>query len=146
MQGALVDFHLQDLSSRVLERDGGVTVETLPTSTSTLLKLFKWKEERSSVLRFSPSLYTLVQRTDRTTLKILQMTYNEEVLEELVVQVEEGQGLDASLVEHVVRRLSRGFSVCPGLGEQVGLAGGLAGLLVERYGDSILYRSRTCAR
>ena len=53
-------------------------------------------------------VYTLLHKTERrNSLKILFMSYNEEVLEELVVEVEEKVELEESVVNHICNNLNR---------------------------------------
>ena len=143
------DFHLSDVQSRILTRDRDVSFETFSIAASCCLKLFKREVQRSNLLLdFSPSVFTLVQKMDSCTVKILLMSYNEEVLEDLVVQVEEGKTIDESLVSHICNSLNRQFRLCPGIGTLGELCSqeDVARILIEKYGDRIIFRGRFCAR
>jgi hypothetical protein len=148
MQMPTQDFHLLDVQSRIQARDEAVKAEVFSIETCNYLKLFKWNIQPNSLLCYNPSVYTLVQRIDQASVKILLVTYNEEVLEDLVVEVEDRKSIDDSLVAHICNSLNRQFRLCPGIETPADLANSeeINRILIEKYGDNIIFRSRGCAR
>ena len=144
-----MDFHLEDVQRQVLARQERVKLDAFVSHDRHCLKLYKWDSQQSdSLLNYNPSVYLLLQKTDSSTVKILLMTYNEEVLEDLVVQVEEERGIDDSLVTHICNSLNRQLRLCPGIDCPADLSTSedIGRILIEKYGDRIIYRSRACAR
>ena len=83
-------FHMEDVKTRLLEMDTDINVEVFSVRQIFYLKLFKrLQNQPESLLSFNPLVFTLLQKSSKNSLKILFMTYNEEVLEELVVELED---------------------------------------------------------
>ena len=142
------DFHLLDLQRRILLQDRHVKTEGFSMAQSNFLKLFKWNILKNSLLSFNPSVYTLVQKVDNSVVKILLMTYNEEVLEDIIFQVEDEKLIDESLVNHICNSLNRKYRLCHGIENVADLRGEdtLEKILIEKYGENIFYRSKYCSR
>ena len=110
------DFHFKNVEERILKVDAEIIVETFPVHDILYLKLSKRRQNhQTSFLSFNPLVYTLLHKTERNSLKILFMSYNEEVLEELVVEVAEKIGLEESVVNHICNSLNREFNLCVGI-------------------------------
>jgi len=146
--GEMKDFHLLDLQRRILLQDRHVKTEGFSMAQSNFLKLFKWNILKNSLLSFNPSVYTLVQKVDNSVVKILLMTYNEEVLEDIIFQVEDEKLIDESLVNHICNSLNRKYRLCHGIENVADLRGEdtLEKILIEKYGENIFYRSKYCSR
>lgn len=144
----MTDFHLVDLQKRILLQDQKVKIEGFSIDESNFLKLFKWNILKNSLLSFNPSVYTLVQKIDNSIVKILLMTYNEEVLEDIIFQVEDGKFIDDSLVNHICSSLNRKYKICLGIENTPDITNyeTIEKILIEKYGDNIFYRSRNCSR
>ena len=144
------DFHFKNVEERILEMDGNIVVESFLVHDILYLKLSKRRQDQqTSFLSFNPSVYTLLHKTERTSLKILFMSYNEEVLEELVVEVEEKVGLEESVVNHICNSLNRQFYLCIGIlnpADDLVNSGEINKILIEKYGENIIFRSRNCSR
>ena len=143
------DFHLKNVEERILEMDGNIMVEIFPVHDILYLKLSKRRQNhQTSFLSFNPLVYTLLHKTERNSLKILFMSYNEEVLEELVVEVAEKIGLEESVVNHICNSLNREFNLCGGIFNPADLinSGEINKILIEKYGENIIFRSRNCSR
>jgi len=142
------DFHLLDLQKRILLQDQHVKIEGFSVDESNFLKLYKWNILKNSLLSFNPSVYTLVQKIDNSIVKILLMTYNEEVLEDIIFQVEDEKCIDDSLVNHICNSLNRSYKLCSGIENSTELlhSEAIEKILIEKYGDNIFYRSRNCSR
>ena len=142
------DFHFKNVEERILEVDAEILVETFRVHDILYLKLSKRQNPTTSFLSFNPSVYTLLNKTERNSLKILFMSYNEEVLEELVVEVEEKIGLEESIINHICNSLNRQFNLCVGVPNPTDLsnAGEINNILIEKYGENIIFRSRNCSR
>ena len=142
------DFHLLDLQRRILLQDQSVKIEGFSIDDSNFLKLFKWNILKNSLLSFNPSVYTLIQKIDNSIVKILLMTYNEEVLEDIIFQVEDDKYIDDSLVNHICNSLNRKYKLCSGIDNFAELLNfeAIEKILIEKYGDNIFYRSRNCSR
>jgi hypothetical protein len=78
----------------------------------------------------------------------LLMTYNEEVLEDIIFQVEDGKFIDDSLVNHICSSLNRKYKICLGIENTPDITNDetIEKILIEKYGDNIFYRSRNCSR
>ena len=131
-----------------MEVDAEINVETFLVHDILYLKLSKRRNPTTSFLSFNPLVYTLLNKTERNSLKILFMSYNEEVLEELVVEVEEKIGLEESIINHICNSLNRQFNLCVGVPNPTDLsnAGEINNILIEKYGENIIFRSRNCSR
>ena len=143
------DFHLENVEKRILEMDAKVRVETFFVHDVFYLKLSKRsQDQQTSLISFNPLVYTLLHKTENGSLKILFMSYNEEVLEELVVEVEEKIGLEESIINHICNSLNRQFNLCVGVPNPTDLsnAGEINNILIEKYGENIIFRSRNCSR
>ena len=143
------DFHFKNIEERILKVDAEIIVETFPVHDIPYLKLSKKRQNhQNSFLRFNPLVYTLLHKTESNSLKILFMSYNEEVLEELVVEVEEKIGLEESVVNHICNSLDRQFNLCAGIFNSADLinSGEINNILIEKYGENIIFRSRNCSR
>ena len=144
------DFHFKNVEERILEVDAEINVETFPVQDSLYLKLSKRRQNpQTSFISFNPLVYTLLHKTERNSLKILFMSYNEEVLEELVVEVEEKTGLEESVINHICNSLNRQFDICMGIlnpTELLSNIGEMNNILIEKYGENIIFRSRNCSR
>ena len=143
------DFHFKNVEERILEVDAEILVETFPVHNTLYLKLSKRRQNpQTSFLSFNPLVYTLLQKTERNSLKILFMSYNEEVLEELVVEVEQKIGLEDRVINHISNSLNRQFNLCIGILNPTDLsnAGEINNILIEKYGENIIFRSRNCSR
>ena len=143
------DFHLENVEKRILEMDAKVRVETFFVHDVFYLKLSKRsQDQQTSLISFNPLVYTLLHKTENGSLKILFMSYNEEVLEELVVEVEEKVGLEESLVNHICNLLNRQLNLCIGIPNDVDLINSeeIEKILIEKYGENIIFRSRNCSR
>ena len=144
------DFHFKNVEERILEVDAEINVETFPVQDSLYLKLSKRRQNpQTSFISFNPLVYTLLHKTERNSLKILFMSYNEEVLEELVVEVEEKTGLEESVINHICNSLNRQFDICMGILDPTELLsniGEMNNILIEKYGENIIFRSRNCSR
>jgi len=142
------DFHLLDLQKRILLQDSKVKIEAFVIDESNFLKLYKWNIFKNTLLSFNSSVYTLVQKVDNSIVKILLMTYNEEVLEDIIFQVEDGKFIDDSLVNHICNSLNRKYRLCLGLDNthEISNIEAIEKILIEKYGDNLFYRSRGCSR
>ena len=142
------DFHFKNVKERILEVDAEINVETFLVHDILYLKLSKRRNPTTSFLSFNPLVYTLLNKTERNSLKILFMSYNEEVLEELVVEVEEKVGLEESLVNHICNLLNRQLNLCIGIPNDADLINSeeIEKILIEKYGENIIFRSRNCSR
>ena len=113
------------------------------------LKLFKrLQNQPESLLSFNPLVFTLLQKSSKNSLKILFMSYNEEVLEELVVELEDKVVLQDSLLLHIHSLLNRPFRLCTGLVDPDLLIQSeeINKILIEKFGESIIFRARNCSR
>ena len=145
------DFHFKNVEERILEMDANILVETFPVHDILHLKLSKRRQDQQTTfLSFNPMVYTLLHKTERrNSLKILFMSYNEEVLEELVVEVEEKVELEESVVNHICNNLNRQFDLCIGIlnpADDLVNSGEINKILIEKYGENIIFRSRSCSR
>ena len=140
---------MENVEKRILEMDAKVRVETFFVHDVFYLKLSKRsQDQQTSLISFNPLVYTLLHKTENGSLKILFMSYNEEVLEELVVEVEEKIGLEESIINHICNSLNRQFNLCVGVPNPTDLsnAGEINNILIEKYGENIIFRSRNCSR
>ena len=73
---------------------------------------------------------------------------NEEVLEDIIFQVEDGKFIDDSLVNHICSSLNRKYKLCLGIENTQEFTNfeTIEKILIEKYGDNIFYRSRNCSR
>ena len=143
------NFHMEDVKTRLLEMDTDVNVEVFSVRQICYLKLFKrLQNQPESLLSFNPLVFTLLQKSSKNSLKILFMSYNEEVLEELVVEVKEKVGLEESLVNHICNLLNRQLNLCIGIPNDADLINSeeIEKILIEKYGENIIFRSRNCSR
>merc|ERR1719158_2038320 len=104
---------------------------------------------QNSVLNCNPSVYILVQKLFKSKVKILLMTYNEEVLEDITFDdVEEKTVIDESLIDHMCNNLNRKYKLCSGINNELEVStnNSISKFLIEKYGDTITYRSRNCSR
>ena len=87
---AYSDIHFSALESRISQQDENFLFQTFGSSEFNLfLKVFKLNTvpgREKSLLKFLPSVYTLVHKIGRTVLKVSLLSYNEEVMEENAFQ------------------------------------------------------------
>ena len=143
------NFHMEDVKTRLLEMDTDVNVEVFSVRQICYLKLFKrLQNQPESLLSFNPLVFTLLQKSSKNSLKILFMSYNEEVLEELVVELEDKVVLQDSLLLHIHSLLNRPFRLCTGLVDPDLLIQSeeINKILIEKFGESIIFRARNCSR
>ena len=70
------DFHLNNLKRRILLQDKKVEVEMISMRDTNVLKLFKWNISKKSLLKFNPTVYTIVQKVDKCIGKIFVIDKN----------------------------------------------------------------------
>ena len=143
------DLHFIALESRITQQDKDFLFQTFGTEFNLYLKIFKLntKLQEESLLKFLPSVYTLVQKIGKSVLKVSLLSYNEEVIEENAFQVDPEQRLEESVLRHILSSLEREYRACPGVTEDsIQCQVTVDNLLIERYGDNIFYRSRDCSR
>ena len=150
----LSDIHFTALESRIAQQNQNFLFQTFGSSEFNIfLKVFKLdtepdrQEQQQSVLKFIPSVYTLLHKIGRTVLKVSLLSYNEEVMEENAFQVDPEGELEEAVLLHILASLERDYRACPGVAEaSIGLEVTADNLLIEKYGDNIFHRSRDCSR
>ena len=144
------DIHFTALESRISQQDNNFLFQTFGSEFNLYLKVFKLDTEigqEESLLKFIPSVYTLVHKIGRSVLKVSLLSYNEEVMEENAFQVDPEEDLEESVLLHILSSLERDYRACPGVNEaSIELEVTVDNLLIEKYGDNIFYRSRDCSR
>ena len=144
------DVHFTALESRISQQDKNFLFQTFGSEFNLYLKVFKLDTEtgqEESLLKFIPSVYTLLHKIGRSVLKVSLLSYNEEVMEENAFQVDPEQDLEESVLLHILSSLEREYRACPGVSEaSIELELTVDHLLIEKYGDNIFYRSRDCSR
>ena len=144
------DIHFTALESRISGQDRNFLFQTFGSEFNLYLKVFKLETEigrAESLLKFIPSVYTLVHKIGRSVLKVSLLSYNEEVMEENAFQVDPEEELEESVLLHILSSLERDYRACPGVSEaSIQLELSVDKLLIEKYGDTIFYRSRDCSR
>lgn len=130
-----------DLTRLVQEQDAGVHHEILGSGSLVKLHKFRETEEESAILSYSTPIFIIIQKVEEG-LKMLKMTYNEEIVETLNLDLE----LTQLLVSCVIDFLNQPYRMCTGLDEDKVAEQSLQKLLVERVRAKIVYRSRDCTR
>jgi len=142
-----MDYHLQNVLERVSAGDPDLHSTVLVKQDRTFLKFVKWKEGPDpGIISFNPLVFVLVYKVNLQTVKILLISYNEEILEDLETKVELETEMDDSLISHIIFNLTRFHQPCLGVPEEGIRDEEISRFLFEKFGDKIYIRSKKCAR
>ena len=140
------DFHLQQLAQKISDFDKELVIQTFALNSENYLKTYKMNSLTPLMVKFLPVVYTLIQKVGKSMIKVSLISYNEEIIEDNSFQIEPEKLIDDNLMQHIIASLQRQYKVCEGIKENENSESLLHKILIEKYGENIFFRSRTCSR
>ena len=140
------DLHLLQLAQKISNFDKELIIQTFALNSENYLKIYKMNSLTPLLVKFLPAVYTLIQKVGKSILKVSLFSYNEEIIEDNTFPIEREDLIDDNLLQHIIASLQRKYKVCEGIKENKNSESLLHKILIEKYGENIFFRSRSCSR